>query len=150
MRPQDSKKYTGIPGKLNHFFGKMHLPFRITFILMGIASTIWFLVRVIPKPSRATYPCMQTAAPIMSGFVVYLVTLPSSVLAYKLLKRNLTRLRIVPTALALTIIVFSLIISIGNNPFRARADVNVPVAIHTPNEPMGEAVGIMPGRGVMG
>ena len=36
--------------------------------------TIWFLVRVIPKASRANYPCMQTAAPLMSAFVMYLLS----------------------------------------------------------------------------
>jgi hypothetical protein len=38
------------------------------FILLGISSTVWFLIRVIPKPQRANYPCMQAAAPMMSGF----------------------------------------------------------------------------------
>lgn len=42
---------------------------------LGITSTMWFLVRVIPKPSRAAYPCMQTAAPLMSAFVLYLLSL---------------------------------------------------------------------------
>ena len=41
---------------------------------LGLFSTIWFLVRVIPKPSRASYPCMQTAAPLMSAFVMYLLS----------------------------------------------------------------------------
>lgn len=41
---------------------------------LGISSTVWFLVRVVPKPSRATYPCMQAAAPMMSAFVVYLLS----------------------------------------------------------------------------
>lgn len=29
---------------------------RIIIILIGLFSLVWFLVRVIPKPSRATYP----------------------------------------------------------------------------------------------
>ena len=32
-------------------------------IIIGISATYGFLVRVIPKPSRARYPCMQAAAP---------------------------------------------------------------------------------------
>jgi hypothetical protein len=28
----------------------------------GLASLIWFLVRVVPKPSRASYPCQRAAA----------------------------------------------------------------------------------------
>ena len=56
---------------------------KISFFFVGIASLIWFLVRVIPKPSRATYPCMKAAAPIMSGFIVYLLTFWASVFAFK-------------------------------------------------------------------
>ena len=48
---------------------------KITFILTGIASTIWFIVRVIHKPQRATYHCMRVAAPIMSGFVIWFLSL---------------------------------------------------------------------------
>jgi hypothetical protein len=40
-------------------FRKPGLVFFVSFTVMGIASLIWFLVRVIPKPSRATYPCMN-------------------------------------------------------------------------------------------
>jgi hypothetical protein len=36
---------------------------KFLFILLGIVSTIWFIIRVVPKPSRASYPCMQAAAP---------------------------------------------------------------------------------------
>ncbi len=43
------------------------------FLIIGLASLVWFLFRVIPKPSRATYPCMQTAFPLASSFVLWLV-----------------------------------------------------------------------------
>ena len=56
---------------------------KIIFISLGITSTVWFLFRVIPKPSRATYPCMQASAPLMSGFVIYLLTLTGSMAAYR-------------------------------------------------------------------
>lgn len=41
---------------------------------LGLSSTLWFLIRVIPKPSRAYYPCMQAAAPMMSAFVTYMLS----------------------------------------------------------------------------
>ncbi len=53
------------------------------FYVAGITSTIWFLVRVIPKPTRATYPCMRAAAPLMSGFVIYLLGIWGSAFAFK-------------------------------------------------------------------
>ncbi len=45
---------------------------RFTFILFGIISLVWFLIRVIPKPSRAAYPCQRAAFPIASAFVIWL------------------------------------------------------------------------------
>src|ERR1039458_1832102 len=53
-------------------------------ILAGLASLVWFLVRVIPKPSRASYPCQRAAAPLASGFVIWLVALLST----RVLKRS--------------------------------------------------------------
>ena len=54
----------------------------ILFPIIGLSSLIWFLIRVIPKPSRATYPCMKVAAPLASTFVIYLIGLVTSVVAY--------------------------------------------------------------------
>jgi len=41
--------------------------------IAGLLALIWFLVRVIPKPSRAAYPCQRAAFPIASTFVLWLV-----------------------------------------------------------------------------
>ena len=60
--------------------GKRHLPLWLLFPVLGIASLLWFLVRVVPKPSRAAYPCMRVAAPIASTFVVWLFGLGTSLL----------------------------------------------------------------------
>ena len=45
---------------------------QVYFILIGIVSLLWFLVRVIPKPSRAAYPCQKVAFPIASGFIIWI------------------------------------------------------------------------------
>jgi len=71
----DIQKLKGKLSKLRDWMKDKPFPPGVLFFLMGIISTIWFLIRVIPKPSRATYPCMRVAAPIMSGFVVYLISL---------------------------------------------------------------------------
>ena len=75
MRPTrfDISRLKGKLGQMRDWLFKIRLPYKLIFITMGIASTVWFLIRVIPKPSRATYPCMQVAAPFMSGFVAYLL-----------------------------------------------------------------------------
>jgi hypothetical protein len=45
---------------------------RATIMCAGIASLIWFLVRVIPKPSRAGYPCQRAAFPVATSFIIWL------------------------------------------------------------------------------
>jgi hypothetical protein len=37
----------------------------------GAAALLWFLIRVIPKPSRAAYPCQRAAFPAASAFVIW-------------------------------------------------------------------------------
>ncbi len=44
------------------------------FQLAGLAALIWFLLRVIQKPSRAFYPCQRAAFPMASAFVLSLVS----------------------------------------------------------------------------
>ncbi len=57
---------------------------------MGFFSLIWFLVRVIPKPSRAAYPCQRVAFPIASGFVVWVMAFLGPAFAWrKACRRNL-------------------------------------------------------------
>jgi uncharacterized protein (DUF362 family) len=53
-------------------------------ILIGALSTIWFLVRVIPKPSRALYPCQRAAFPLASSFIIWLL---GSIISVGIIKR---------------------------------------------------------------
>jgi hypothetical protein len=112
---------------------------------MGISSTIWFLIRVIPKPQRATYPCMQASAPIMSGFVIYLLTLTGTLKAFSLARFNFRK------AKYLYFIVFLVIATGGSIAFFVQNPAEVfaspaPEWIITPNAPIGTARGINPGR----
>lgn len=45
------------------------------FLAASAISFLWFLIRVIPKPSRASYPCQRAAAPFASAFVVWLLAI---------------------------------------------------------------------------
>ena len=47
--------------------------YRLLFPIIGLAALLWILIRVIPKPSRAAYPCMKVAAPMASSFVLWLI-----------------------------------------------------------------------------
>lgn len=118
---------------------------KIIFLSMGILTTLWFLIRVIPKPQRATYPCMQASAPLMSGFVIYLLTLTGTFKAFSLARFNFKR------ANYLYFIVFMLIASGGSIAFFVQNPANVfassaPEWIITPNAPVGTSHGINAGR----
>ena len=41
--------------------------------IVGLVALIWFLVRVIPKPSRLLYPCQRVATPIATGFIAWVI-----------------------------------------------------------------------------
>ena len=51
---------------------------KIVIIATGLLSLIWFLIRVIPKPSRASYPCQRAAFPLASGFVIWIIGIIAS------------------------------------------------------------------------
>jgi len=54
-----------------------------TLPITGLLALIWFLVRVIPKPSRALYPCQRVAMPLASGFVAWLIGLVGAFAAFR-------------------------------------------------------------------
>ena len=64
-------------------FRKPGFIYIIPFIIVGLVSLLWFLIRVIPKPSRATYPCMKVAMPLAFSFLTYLSILSATVLFFR-------------------------------------------------------------------
>ena len=63
--------------------------------IFGLGSLLWFLIRVIPKPSRATYPCMRVAFPMASAFVVWLVGLGISTFLIRKARRCVRESRLI-------------------------------------------------------
>ena len=133
--------------KLNEWMRNHNVHPKIVFLILGIISTIWFLIRVIPKPSRATYPCMRVAAPFMSGFVVYLLAVGGLTAVSRRLKRKVINVRYVSTIL----LVFGVIIAMAITP---SSDINSALQTNStktgpddgPNQPIGKALGVKPGR----
>lgn len=64
-------------------------------IFLGFFALCWFLIRVIPKPSRATYPCQQAAFPIASSFVIWLTSLFTSTLLFVKFRRSIKENKVV-------------------------------------------------------
>jgi hypothetical protein len=113
------------------------------FPITGLLSLIWFLIRVLPKPSRATYPCQRVAFPLASGFVIWLLGLAGSAAVYRKAKHSFARARYVAAAICIVASVAFIWMAMS-----ADTDSIVPVQADPlpANEPIGVAKGIHPGR----
>ena len=109
--------------------------------LIGFVSLVWFLVRVLPKPSRAAYPCQRVAFPLASSFVLWVLGLAASVAALRRANRYFTRARVLAGAICLGIGVGIVWLLVGPNEGPVMA-----AGMPTPNVPLGVARGVQPGR----
>ena len=142
----DISKLKGKLGNIRDWMIKHQLPPKMLFILMGIISTIWFLIRVIPKPTRATYPCMKVAAPFMSGFVSYLIAVAGLVTISRKFKRKINA-RLGATVFLLFGVLLVIGVTNSNDVYLMFQDVETRTGpADGPNQPMGDAKGIFPGR----
>jgi hypothetical protein len=146
-----SIKFKVMKEKINLFLHKIRIlkekpaMARMMFIVLGISSTIWFLIRVIPKPQRATYPCMRAAAPVMSAFVIYLITLSGSLFAFKKAGSHFKNARYFYAVAFFTVALLSSFLFYANNTkdiYASTVDTNSLMA----NSPVGVERGIFPGR----
>jgi ligand-binding sensor domain-containing protein len=143
----DMRKLKGKPGKMRDWMESHHIPPGLMVILLGVISTIWFLVRVIPKPSRATYPCMKVAAPFMSGLIVYLLSVAGLTFASRKFKQWSINVRYISTVLLMcgVFVVFAINPSIKFSPSGQKVTWKEGPD-DGPNHPIGTAVGVNPGR----
>jgi hypothetical protein len=118
-------------------FYKLFLPF------IGLAAMVWILIRVIPKPSRLSYPCVRTAMPLASGFIGYLGILALSSIAFFLSKKSF---RYYPVFFLGAFFVCAISgFVLFENGFLYKEVVLTGDAPVDPNEPIGIAKG-MPGK----
>ena len=116
----------------------------VCFPVTGLLALIWFCMRVIPKPSRAAYPCQQAAFPLASGFLLWIAGTIGIFTVFRKWKKKWKR-----TLQVILVIFIPLAFSFG---------IAVPVSLDTaafkaawvppeaPNSPIGVARGINPGR----
>lgn len=116
---------------------------KIWFPVVGILAIIWFLVRVIPKPSRFAYPCQQVAAGLGIGLVSYLYVVLGSLPLFNTIRKK-TGLSPAKVLLIVCVVFITTTIGISINS-TAKFQPNLS-HIDNPNSPMGEAKGIFPGR----
>ncbi len=137
-------KYFRLCPKTGKFMGIGRLSglSRLLFPLIGLAALVWILIRVIPKPSRLSYPCVRTAMPFASGFIGYLAMLALSATAFLRYKKPL---RYYPVFFILAFTVFGI-----TGSYLMNSDTEQNPRFKTiqlePNNPIGVAKGIFPGR----
>jgi len=61
---------------------------RALFPLVGLLAIAWFLLRTLPEPRRASYPCQKVAAGIGVGFLAYLGGLLLTVTGLRFVRRR--------------------------------------------------------------
>ena len=112
------------------------------FALLGVGSLLWFLIRVIPKPSRALYPCMRVAAPFASAFVAWLLGF-GAILAFRRAWLLVRRARYALAGLCLLAGLVAAWAALVRAPLGS-AQAFVPS--EPANSPMGVERGLHPGR----
>ena len=112
------------------------------FPFIGFAALVWVLIRVVPRPSRARYPCQRVAIPLATSFVLWLLgPLATGLTLYKL------RQWIVKKQFANVVLTFLiLVLLVGGSYNRGVSNVIAAYTSHPANEPIGTAQGLAPGR----
>ena len=117
----------------------------LLWIVLGLASVIWVLIRVIPKPSRVAYPCQKIAQPLAAGFITWLLGMAGSTLIMRRARHLFNTQRYVVGAIC-----FATAVLLCFRTMSDTRDVGASIASFVPtdpaNTPMGTAKGIHPGR----
>ena len=118
--------------------------------LTGLACLVWMLVRVIPKPSRAEYPCMKVAAPLAGGFIAYIAGMTIVLFSFKKARHLFRESRFIfASALVIcgvTAGMFTVLKTDSQSHAGILATDSLFVPSDSPNTPVGVARGIFPGR----
>ncbi len=117
----------------------------LLFPLLGLAALIWFLIRVIPKPSRVNYPCIRASMPLASSFVLYILGLTSAMFVFKKARKFLLEAKYVIFTITLLLgITISFVTTLVHNQ-KARASYMASPYLEA-NESVGTGKGVFPGR----
>jgi uncharacterized protein (DUF362 family) len=120
---------------------------RLSAAIVGLAALAWFLLRVIPKPSRATYPCQRAAFPIASAFVLWACGSAAGIFSFAALRKLVRRYRWAAVSLcALTLLGTGLWLTRSRAIAAAEVATRYDFQPKQRNVPLGVARGVYPGR----
>ena len=109
--------------------------------LTGLVALIWFLIRVVPKPARAAYPCQRVAAPLAGSFLLWLVGVLGVALVYHRARALLNRVRTQTAAFCLAAFGAVGLATVWLVPTPAVSGAEL-----TRHGPLGTGRGVHPGR----
>jgi hypothetical protein len=120
----------------------------VSFFVIGMMALAWFLIRVVPKPIRATYPCQRAAFPIATSFIIWLMGLLGSA---ALLKRGVAYLKHAHLVAGMACLSLAIPLAwfayLDWPALDLKANEIVPfVPVDPPNAPIGTGRGVFPGR----
>jgi hypothetical protein len=122
---------------------------RLFFPLIGLVALAWVLMRVLPKPSRAAYPCQRVAMPLASGFVLWLAGVTGASLAFRRARGNFRQARWLSGGLAVLVALIGVGWAVHSSQQASLASTlpaQVEYTPHPANQPIGVAKGLAPGR----
>jgi len=128
------------------FLGKIRIPSRLVFFITGIVSAMWFLIRVIPKPSRMQYPCMKAAMPVASSFISYVIGITSFTFLFRKARERFYQARYLWATAFVFLGLIAGIWTIVNTNRTTQANTVKLQAPQPVNAPVGTAKGVFPGR----
>jgi hypothetical protein len=111
------------------------------FPIAGLLSLVWFILRVVPKPSRAAYPCQRVAAPLAGTFVLWITGVLASIFAFRKGRILMSQSRRRLAAACLLVAV-----AVGAWTYISVSERLVLADDPEPNAPIGVAKGVNPGR----
>jgi hypothetical protein len=137
MEGELEKPGTTVPGRFARLGG----------LILGLTALMWFLLRVIPKPSRATYPCQRAAFPVASAFVLWLCGSVAGIFSLAALRQLVRRYRWAAVSLcAFTLVATGMWLVRSNAIAEAKIRTRYDFQPKERNVPLGVARGVYPGR----
>jgi hypothetical protein len=131
--------------KKSRIWEKMHGWKGIWFHIAGIIAIVWFLIRVVPKPQRAQYPCQQVAMSISLGYIAFWSILLTGLVVW--LRTAKTKFaKTLPTMFVGSLLIFSITGAVFATNYFQNQQPTATSWDPIPKQPMGTGVGINPGR----
>jgi hypothetical protein len=115
-------------------------------LITGIGALLWMLFRIVPKPSRAAYPCQRVAAATVFGMFAWLVGAGSIGVLYRAVTRRLVRATAAAGLASCAVVLLGVAWLLAGQPTSVAAAYTTWTPVEGPNAPLGQARGIFPGR----